>query len=209
MAAVDVGLVVAGRGNHDAAADPGGVVVVIDPGQSRVVGRVGVGLEPTVIATGFGGVLGPEQGRRHRYAYRRSLAPRRLDAGPRREREWVDCRRGRRVVRRPGPQDERTDRGGEARAYRSGHRRGRPTVRDAHGASVVAAARSALWTTGYLGGNVRGAARSDAATGAFSRVMLSIYGDLIAARGDAVYYVTASVAGSRGSQPRPARRPRR
>ena len=36
----------------------------------------------------------------------------------------------------------------------------------------------ALWSTGYLGGHVRGAARSDAATGAMRRVDIGIYGDL-------------------------------
>src|SRR5205823_11924996 len=32
------------------------------------------------------------------------------------------------------------------------------------GASVVAVARGAVWSTGYLGGHIRGSARSDAAT---------------------------------------------
>ena len=58
VAAVDVGLVLVARGNHAAAANPGGVVAVIDPAGARVVAQVEVGVQPTVIATGFGGVCG-------------------------------------------------------------------------------------------------------------------------------------------------------
>ena len=65
------------------------------------------------------------------------------------------------------------------------------------GASVVAAGGRALWSTGYLGGHIRGAARSDARTGEMRRVDIGIYGDLVAADDTAVYYV--------GSAERPGR----
>ncbi len=195
MAAVDVGLVVVGRGNHDAVADAAGVVVVIDPGQARVVDRVGVGLEPTVVATGFGGVWVLDKGDgsvthidAHSGHVVSTLAP--------------DASANGLTVGAGGVWFVGRARGTsapieEARLERIDPVTGAVDRRfETHtGASVVAAARSALWTTGYLGGNVRGAARSDAATGAFSRVSLGIYGDLIAAGGNAVYYV-----GSLGSR---------
>ena len=56
---------------------------------------------------------------------------------------------------------------------------------------MVAAARSALWTTGYLGGHVRGAARSDAATGTFQRVDDRHLRRSDRASADAVYYVAS------------------
>ena len=55
VAAADIGAVIVARGGHDAAADTGGVVAVVDPDGARVVARVGVGAQPTLIATGFGG----------------------------------------------------------------------------------------------------------------------------------------------------------
>jgi hypothetical protein len=59
------------------------------------------------------------------------------------------------------------------------------------GASVVAAGGGALWSTGYLGGHIRGAARSDAASGEMSKLDIGIYGDLVAADDTAVYYVAS------------------
>lgn len=57
------------------------------------------------------------------------------------------------------------------------------------GASAIAAGGGALWTTGYLGRGIRGAARSDALTGAMSKVDIEIYGDLVAADDVAAYWV--------------------
>ena len=59
------------------------------------------------------------------------------------------------------------------------------------GASVIAAGGNALWSTGYLGGHVRGAARSDARSGAMRRINIGIYGDLVTADKNAVYYVAS------------------
>jgi hypothetical protein len=59
------------------------------------------------------------------------------------------------------------------------------------GATVIAAGGDALWSTGYLGGHVRGAARSDARTGAMRRIDIGIYGDLVTADDSAVYYVAS------------------
>ena len=57
VAAADLGLVLVARsGADDAGAQPGGTVAVIDPAGARVVARVGVGAQPTLVATGFGGV---------------------------------------------------------------------------------------------------------------------------------------------------------
>jgi streptogramin lyase len=195
MAAVDLGLVLVGRGNHGAEADAGGVVAVIDPDRPTVVDHVGVGAEPTVVATGYGGVWVLNKGDgtvthidAHSRHVRSTLTP---DAGA----NGLTVGAGGvwfvgRALGTSAPIQE-------ARLERINPATGKVDRRfETHtGASVVAAAGSALWTTGYLGGGVRGAARSDAATGAFSRVSLTIYGDLIAARGDAVYYV-----GSLGSR---------
>jgi YVTN family beta-propeller protein len=59
------------------------------------------------------------------------------------------------------------------------------------GAIVLAAGGDALWSSGYLGGHVRGAARSDARTGAMKALDIGIYGDLIATGDGAVYWVTS------------------
>ncbi len=59
------------------------------------------------------------------------------------------------------------------------------------GASVIAAGGGALWSTGYLGHHVRGAARSDARTGEMRRINIGIYGDLVTADDQAVYYVAS------------------
>ncbi len=57
------------------------------------------------------------------------------------------------------------------------------------GAFVIAAGGNALWSTGVLPGHIRGAARSDAATGATRKVNIEIYGDLVAANDQAAYWV--------------------
>lgn len=195
VAAIDVGVVLIARAGSDATADPGGVVAVIDPDGSRVVARVGVGSQPTLIATGFGGawVLNKEEGSvthidAHSHHVVSTLEPDAsanaltVGAGG----VWFAGRARAKSAPLEEAMLERIDptTGAVDRTF------------ETHtGAAVVAATPSALWTTGYLGGHVRGAARSDAATGAFERLDLTIYGDLVAAGSDAVYYV-----GSLGSR---------
>jgi DNA-binding beta-propeller fold protein YncE len=58
-------------------------------------------------------------------------------------------------------------------------------------ASAVAAGGGAIWSTGLLAGRIRGAARSDAASGAMRVVDIGIYGDLLAADDHAAYYVAS------------------
>lgn len=191
VAAVDVGLVLVARGNHAAAANPSGVVAVIDPGDSRVVARIDVGVQPTVIATGFGGawVLNKGEG-----------SVTHIDAHSRRVVSTLepDASANGLTVGAGGVWFVGRARGTSAPLEEAKLERIDPATGavdrtfDTHtGASVIAAARSALWTTGYIGGHVRGAARSDAATGTFQRVAIGIYGDLIGASADAVYYVAS------------------
>ncbi len=195
VAAIDLGVVLVARGGDDAAADTHGVVAVIDPDSARVVDRVDVGTEPTLITTGFGGawVLNKGEGTvthidaRSRHvvstlepdASANGLA---VGAGG----IWFAGRALNRSVPLEEAMIERIDplTGAVDRTF------------ETHtGASVVVATPGSLWTTGYLGGHVRGAARSDTATGEFHQLTLTIYGDLIAAGEDAVYYV-----GSLGSR---------
>ena len=63
--------------------------------------------------------------------------------------------------------------------------------RPARAPRVIAAGGNALWSTGYLGGHVRGAARSDARSGEMRRINIGIYGDLVTADDQAVYYVAS------------------
>ena len=56
VAAVDVGVVLVARGSPAEASRPNGLVAVIDPKSQRVVSRVEVGRDPTVITAGYGGV---------------------------------------------------------------------------------------------------------------------------------------------------------
>ena len=69
---------------------------------------------------------------------------------------------------------------------------------------MIAAGGGALWSTGYLGDHVRGAARSDARTGEMRRINIGIYGDLVTADDQAVYYVASIGNGSRASRRAPA-----
>jgi DNA-binding beta-propeller fold protein YncE len=57
------------------------------------------------------------------------------------------------------------------------------------GTTVFAAGGGSLWSTGYLGGHIRGAARLDARSGLMSKLDIGIYGDLVAADDVAAYYV--------------------
>ena len=59
------------------------------------------------------------------------------------------------------------------------------------GATVSPRAPEALWSTGYLGGHIRGAARSDARNGEMRKLDIGIYGDLVTADDTAVYYVAS------------------
>jgi YVTN family beta-propeller protein len=193
VASVDIALVLVARsGSDDAAAEAGGSVAVIDPAAARVVARVGVGAQPTLVATGFGGVWVLNKGEgtvthidaRSRHVLS-TLAP---DAaangltvgaggvwfvGRQRTRASVPIEEA--MLERIDPTTDAVDRTFDTRT----------------GASVVAAAHGALWSTGYLGGHVRGAARSDALTGVLQRVPIGIYGDLIGASDEAVYYVAS------------------
>jgi hypothetical protein len=193
VAAVDIGLVLIARNGADgAAAEPGGTVAVIDPVGARVVARVGVGAQPTLVATGFGGVwvLNQREGTvthidAHSHRVVSTLDP---DAAANgltvgaggvwfvgRTRELASAPIEEAKLERIDPATGSVDR----------------TFDTSTGASVIAATHGALWSTGYLGGHVRGAARSDATTGELQRVTLGIYGDLIAAGEDAVYYVAS------------------
>ena len=196
VAAIDVGLVLVARSGASNGDTPSGSVAVIDPASSQVVGNVDVGAQPTLVATGFGGVWVLNKGegsvthidaRTHKVVS--TLEPdatangltvgaggvwfvgrtRTLPSAPIQEAK----------LERINPATGAVDRSFDTST----------------GASVVAAARGGLWSTGYLGGYVRGSARSDAVTGEMQRLTLTIYGDLIAASDDAVYYV-----GSLGSR---------
>ena len=191
VAAVDIGLVLIARGNHTAAANPGGAVAVIDPEGARVVAQVDVGIQPTVIATGFGGawVLNKGEG-----------SVTHIDAQSHHVISTLepDATANGLTVGAGGVWFVGRARGTSAPIEEARLERIDPvggavdrTFETHTGASVVVAAGSALWTTGYIGGHVRGAARSDAATGTFQRVAIGIYGDLIAASADAVYYVAS------------------
>jgi len=193
VAAIDIGLVVVARnGTGNAAARPGGTVAVIDPGGARVVTHVGVGAQPTLVATGFGGVWVLNKGEgtvthidAHSHHVVATLDPDATANGLTvgaggvwfvgRTRELASAPVQEAKLERIDPSTDSVDR----------------TFDTSTGASVVAASKRALWSTGYLGGHVRGAARSDAVTGELRRVAIGIYGDLIAASDDAVYYVAS------------------
>jgi hypothetical protein len=195
VVAADVAVVVVARdGTEPAAARasvPKDAVAVIDPSSRDVVANVGVGREPTAVAAGYGGawVLNKGSGtlthidaKTHSVvstmepdATANDLA---LGAGG----VWF--------VGRPrgvnGPLQtaelERIDpaSGAVDRSFETGT-----------GASVLAAGGNALWSTGYLGGHVRGSARSDARSGAMRKLDIGIYGDLVTADQRAVYYVAS------------------
>jgi streptogramin lyase len=187
--AVDVGVFLAARGSSAKASSPGGSVAMIDPSGDRVVVRTQVGVEPTLIAAGYGGVwvlnkadgtltrLDPKTGKRVS-----TLAPDAAVntmtigagglwfAGPRRgaSAPLEDAK-----LERINPSTGKVDR----------------SFNTTIGATVVAAGDRALWSTGYLGRNIRGAARSSADTGSMRRLDIGIYGDLVTAGHHAVYYV--------------------
>jgi YVTN family beta-propeller protein len=193
--AVDVAIVViAHDAPETAAARPTlerDAVAVIDPSENDVVANVSVGRQPTGIAAGYGAawVLNRGDGTlTHIDAKTRAVVSTMepdatanditLGAGG----VWF--------VGRPrgvnGPLQtaelERIDpaTGAVDRSFET-----------STGASVIAAGGDALWSTGYLGGHVRGAARSDAHSGAMRKIDIGIYGDLVTADQTAVYYVAS------------------
>jgi hypothetical protein len=192
-AAADVGAFVVARGGAspaDAQSTPKGAVDVIDPVAGRLVGRVAVGSQPTMIRAGYGAawVLNKGDGtvtridaRSHKVvgtftadAVANALT---LGAGG----VWLaghprsDLRGPLELaaLERINPRSGAIDRTFETKT----------------GATVFAAGGGALWSTGFLGGHVRGAARSDAVSGAMSKIDIGIYGDLVAADDAAAYYV--------------------
>ena len=200
--AVDVAVVVlAHDGTTPASAQPGAVrptaaedaVAIIDPSDQNVVANVTVGRQPTAIAAGYGGAWVLNKG---------SGTLTHIDA------------KTHGVVSTMEPDATANDITlGAGGVWFAGHPRGvngplqtaeleridpatdavDRTFETGTGASVIAAGGNALWTTGYLGGHVRGAARSDARSGEMRRIDIGIYGDLVTADNNAVYYV-ASIA---------------
>jgi streptogramin lyase len=187
--AADVGVFVTARGSPAKASSPSGSVAMIDPSGERVVARTQVGVEPTLIAAGYGGVwvlnkadgtvtrLDPKTGRRVS-----TLSP--------------DAAVNTMTIGDGGLWFFGPPRGGSAPLEDTKLERINPltgrvdrSFNTTIGATVVAAGGHALWSTGYLGRNLRGAARSSAATGSMRRLDIGIYGDLVTAGGDAVYYV--------------------
>jgi hypothetical protein len=191
VAAVDVAVLLVARHTHGSArrgsADS---VAVIDPATSRLIDNVHVGRTPTIVGAGYGGawVLNKDDGTlMHLDAHTHHVVGTlRLDvtatdlaigAGG----VWF-AGRPRGDVHHPlqfakleriDPATGNIDREFDTET----------------GAFVLAAGGNALWSTGLLPGHVRGAARSDAVTGAMRKVNIEIYGDLIAADDHAAYWV--------------------
>jgi hypothetical protein len=200
VAAIDVAVFVVAR-NGTPAAEASGVggadlVAVIDPGSRHVVDSVRVGHSPTTVAAGYGGawVLNKGDGtlthinaRTHRIVETLPLDVTANDLTIGAGGVWLVGRLRGDVahplefakLERINPATDHVDRQFETHT----------------GAFVIAAGGNALWSTGFLPGHVRGAARSDAVTGAMRKVNIEIYGDLIAADETAVYWV-----GSTGSR---------
>jgi len=193
--AIDIAIVVlAHDGTAPAAAKAtagGDAVAMIDPGERSVVANVEVGRQPTAIAAGYGGawVLNRGSGTlTHIDAKTHSVVSTMepnatanditLGAGG----VWfvghpkgVNGPLQTAELERIDPATDAVDR----------------TFETGTGASVIAAGGNALWSTGYLGGHVRGAARSDARSGEMRRINIGIYGDLVTADKNAVYYVAS------------------
>lgn len=187
--AADAGVFLSARGSSVKASPPGGSVAMIDPGGGRVVARTEVGAGPTLVAAGYGAVwvLNRADGTLTR----------------------IDPRTGRRISTLvPDATVNTIAIGGGGLWFAGPPRRVNAPLEDAKlerinpssgkvdrkfdtttGATVVAADAHALWSTGYLGHNVRGAARSDELTGAMRPLDIGIYGDLVTAGDEAVYFV--------------------
>jgi hypothetical protein len=197
VAALDVGVFVVARSHSEAAVVPlnrAGALAVIDPRSGHVVTRIAVGREPTLVAAAYGGVWVLNRGQgtlTHIDAKTTNVvatltpdaAANALAAGAGgiwfagHIRSAASTPLEEAMLERVNPVTGLVD------------RRFTTTT----GATVVAVGHGALWSTGYLGGHVRGAARSDASTGEQRRLDIDIYGDLVAADDDGAYYV-ASIA---------------
>ncbi len=195
VVAIDVGVFVLARGGTntaDARLAAGDVVAVIDPAGQRLVARVGVGRQPTLVRAGYGGawVLNKGDGtvthidaRSHEVlgTLEPDAAANALTVGAGgvwlagHPRSAVNVPLETTALERIDPVSGVIDRSFETKT----------------GASVVAAGGGSLWTTGLLGGHVRGAARSDAVSGVMSKLDIGIYGDLVAADDTAAYYVAS------------------
>jgi hypothetical protein len=187
--AADIAIFVGAHGSSAKAVSPTGAVAVIDPRSGRVIRRVDVGRNPTAITAGYGGVWVLNRGEgtvahidAHSGKLVSTLQPDATAnalslgaggvwfAGPPR---GVSAPLQDAKLERINPDTGAVDR----------------TFDTTTGASVVAAAGRDLWSTGYLGDHIRGAARSDATTGRMRRVDIPIYGDLVTADDQAAYYV--------------------
>jgi streptogramin lyase len=173
---------------------PLGAVAVIDPRSGHVMRQIPVGREPTLIAAGFGGVwvlnraggtvthIDPHDARVVS-TLRPDAAANALTLGAGgvwfagHDRSAASTPLEETLLERINPTTGLVDRHFTTNT----------------GATVVAAGRGAVWSTGYLGGHIRGAARSDAVTGDLRKLDIEIYGDLVTADDDGVYYV-ASIA---------------
>jgi DNA-binding beta-propeller fold protein YncE len=191
VAAADVGIVVLTRSTPGAAeASVRGIVGVIDPSSGRLVDRVEVGRQPTMIREGYGAawVLNKGDGtvtridaRSHKVVttFESDAAANALTLGaggvwlaghPRRD---LSGPLELAALERINPASGAIDRSFERKT----------------GTTVFAAGGGSLWSTGFLGGHIRGAARLDARSGAMNKLDIGIYGDLVAADAAAVYYV--------------------
>jgi DNA-binding beta-propeller fold protein YncE len=198
VAALDAVLYLALRGGTSPArAGPvteGDLVAVVDPAKHEVVDRVHVGSSPTAIVAAYGGVWVLNKGdgtvthldaTSHRVVRTMTLDASVNDLAAGDGGVWFAGRPlGGGTQALEIANLERLDPATDAVDRR---------FRTRTGAAVLAAGGGAVWTTGYLGGHVRGAARSDATTGSMRRVDIGIYGDLITAGDGGVYWV-ASIA---------------
>lgn len=187
--AADIAIFVGARGSSAKAVSPNGAVAVIDPTSARVVSRVEVGRNPTTINAGYGGVWVLNRGEgtvAHIDAHTRKLVS---TLQPNANANALSLGAG-------GVWFAGSPRGHSAPLEDAKLERINPGTGDVDrqfdtktGASIVAAAGQDLWSTGYLGGNIRGSARSDATTGRMRPVDIPLYGDLVTADSEAAYYV--------------------
>jgi DNA-binding beta-propeller fold protein YncE len=195
VAAIDVAVFFVARdGTPAAGAQSAGadLVAVIDSTTSRVVDRVHVGRTPTIVVAGYGGawVLNKDEGtlthldaHSHHVVATLPLDVTATDLAVGAGGVWFAGRPKGDVhdpleftkFERIDPATGRIDRAFDTRT----------------GAFVLAAGGHALWSTGIMAHHVRGAARSDATTGAMRTVDTQMIGDLIAADDQAAYWVSS------------------
>jgi streptogramin lyase len=194
--AADAAIFLTTGSNHAAASGPPPEgVAVIDAGNGHLVGRVTVGRQPTQVMSDGGAVwvLNKSDG---------SVS--RIDP---------HTRRVVRTIHLPEPTDGMTL--GDGSLWVTGHGllatftprnpHGTTTVRRLAagndslvgtvrlktGGALIAEGAGALWTTGFVDGDVRRGGRADARTGRLSVLDERIYGDLLAANDTSAYYVTS------------------